>query len=410
MNDISQASVSPDPELTARRDAYNVELRRRLVGLLREGRTEMAPGGVRFEEPGVYTDPVRFEEEHRALFLEYPTVAAFSTQMPNPGDVVVFDALGPSIVLTRNKQGRVNAFLNMCTHRAARVVDECGHRNRLNCRFHGWSFDLDGKLAGFPGADGFPGVDRAQLGLIRVPVGEKYGLIFVKGIAGDEEIDVDAHLGDFAPMIAQLEIDKARPIKQSVIDADANWKYVYDTYYEGYHFASLHARTIGALAVSNVMSVRTFGPHIHMGMPRKEFTELVDKPESEWPVSEYGGLYLLFPNISLNIYGMPDGGQFVSMSRVYPGKTVGTSRTLQISARAAHSNPDLPDSRWEELHDFIEHVVKTEDYSVSETGQNNLKYAPPGFRPVIGANELAIQQMHSEIERILADYRRRNAR
>jgi nitrite reductase/ring-hydroxylating ferredoxin subunit len=406
MGDQKQISTAmlPDPELTARRNAEHARLRRELVTHLRNGTTDMAPGGARQIDPAAYTDPERFKAERRAVFLNYPTMAALSAEMPNPGDTMLYDELGPNILLTRNRDGKVNAFLNMCTHRAAKVVTECGRKNLMTCRFHGWSFDLNGRLAGFPGAEGFAGIDRDKLGLIRVPVGEKYGMIFVKGVAGTEEIDVDAHLGTMAPLIAELELEKVKPISKGNIDAAANWKYVYDTYYEGYHFATLHKDTIGSLAVSNVMTTQMHGPHIRMGMPRAEFKPLVDMPESDWPVSEYGGLYMIFPNISLNVYAMKDGGQFYGIARVFPGPTVGTSRTVQLSCRAAHSNPEVEDARWVEIHEFVRGVVQNEDYSVSEDGQRNLEYAPAGFRPVLGANELAVQHMHRTVEQLIAPF------
>jgi hypothetical protein len=61
---------------------------------------------------------------------------------------------------------------------------------------------------------------------------------------------------------------------------------------------------------------------------------------------------------------------------------------------------------WTEMHDFIVKVVSTEDYSVSRDGQHNMKYAPADFKPVLGANELALQNIHRHIEQLLAQARK----
>ncbi len=74
--------------------------------------------------------------------------------MPNPGDYHTFDFIGEMIVVVRGNDDKVRAFHNVCRHRAARVVDgpagNCGQR--LNCPYHAWSYDLEGKLAGIPSA------------------------------------------------------------------------------------------------------------------------------------------------------------------------------------------------------------------------------------------------------------------
>lgn len=383
-----------------RRESHN-SLRRRTIAHINARSTDLADGPMTIST-SAYTDPVRFEEEKRVLFRERPVLAALTGDLPEPGDTFLFDEVGPPILLVRNKEGKVNAFLNMCTHRAAKLVTECKRRNRMSCKFHGWTFDLDGKAVGVPGAEGFKGIDMAQRSLIPVPVAEWHGLIFVRAVPRGEPIDVEAHLGkDFARELAHLELEKARPMKTTRIDVNSNWKYALDTYGEGYHFATLHPSTIGALALSNIMTYDNYGPNHRMAMPRAEFMEYADKPESEWPDTNYGGLYYIFPNVVINCNHIQGGKQFYGMSRLFPGEQVDQATTLITTYKPGHMQHIPETEPWTEMHDFIHKVVSTEDYSVSQAGQRNMSHAPADFEPVLGANEIALQNIHRHIGSML---------
>jgi phenylpropionate dioxygenase-like ring-hydroxylating dioxygenase large terminal subunit len=96
-----------------------------------------------------YTDPDQFEAEMELVFKRVPLMLAFTAEMPNPGDYKAMDAVGLPILISRNKSGEVNAFLNVCSHRGAPVASE-GHGNcpRFTCKYHGWTYGQDGKLIG----------------------------------------------------------------------------------------------------------------------------------------------------------------------------------------------------------------------------------------------------------------------
>lgn len=388
--------------LAEQRARSHQDLRRNTIAHMRARTTDLSDGPRRID-PAIYHDPARFEAEKREIFRKRPVCVAFTGDIPNPGDKLTVDVLGPAILLVRGKEGVLRGFLNMCTHRAARLVTECDARSRMTCRFHGWTFNLEGDLIGLPGKEGFEGIEKEQLGLIPVPVAEWNGMVFVRAEANGDPIDVADWLGPMADEMAHLELAHARPVKTSVIHAGANWKYAFDTYGESYHFATLHPTTIGALAFSNTMTHRQLGRNYRIGFPRADFIEYGDKPEDQWPPSDYGGLYLLFPAMSVNVNTLAGGGMFYGVSRVYPGATPDTCVTVMTMYRPGHENTDEGDDRWIAMHDFIQKVVSTEDYSVSAEGQRNLEYAPEGFRMVFGANEAVLQKHHAEIDRILAE-------
>ena len=252
-----------------------------------------------------------------------------------------------------------------------------------------------------PGEEAFEGIDRATRGLVRVPVGEWGGMVFVKAHAGDEEIEVEAWLGDMGPQLLALNLGGARPIKLDRVDVDANWKYCLDTYGEAYHFQSLHTTTFGTSSVSNVALCDTLGPHYRVFFTNNAYRDCVGKDEAEWPDLPYGGSHFIFPNSI--VYGAPmeGGGSMIGMYRLYPGESVGKSFTHLSVHRGADVPAATPDETFAGAHDYIVHVVSTEDYSVSKQGQHNLENAPEGFNIVFGRNELALQNTHRHIADII---------
>jgi len=387
--------------MAARREQSHGDIRRKTIAHMLAGTTDLADA-PRAIDPAIYRDPARAEAERRELFLKRPVLAGLSLDIPNPGDKLVFDVLGPPILIVRNKQGVLNAFLNMCPHRAARLVHSCDARSRMTCNFHGWTFDLDGDLIGLPGKEAFEGVDRTHLSLVRVPVAEHNGMVFVVATPGADPIDLDEWLGPMGDELAHLELGAARPIRSSVVKIASNWKYAYDTYGESYHFATVHPTTVATLAHSNTMAHMPMGRHVRVGFPRADFSSYGDLPESDWPQTDYGGLYMLFPNVSINVNALPGGGMYYGLSRIFPGSQPGESVTLMTTYRPAHMAGDRPDKDWADMHDFIERVVTDEDYSIAIAGQQNLQWVPESFRMTFGANEAVLQKQHAQIEAILA--------
>src|SRR5262245_7017972 len=124
--------------------------RQRLVAhVAAGGTTDLAPAVLRLPAH-YYTDVVRWQAERRALFQETPLVACLAQDIPLPGDRILFEVAGQSILVVRDSEQRVRAFRNRCAHRAAQLVrsdDGAAVRrgHRIVCPFHGWSYDLEGR-------------------------------------------------------------------------------------------------------------------------------------------------------------------------------------------------------------------------------------------------------------------------
>src|SRR5512142_1056493 len=127
-------------DILERRRQTQLSRARRIRDHIKNGTSDLAPEAMR-NDVSVYLDPVRHAAERQKLFRETPVVACLSTDLPQPGSYRTFDETGVPIVVVRGKDGQVRAFLNICTHRGARLVRQPeGKANLMTCWFHGWSF------------------------------------------------------------------------------------------------------------------------------------------------------------------------------------------------------------------------------------------------------------------------------
>ena len=183
---------------------------KRVLKHLDAGTTDSAEAPYR-HPTWTYTDPALFEQERLKIFKENPQLVGFSPDLPHPGAYFTFDDLGVPVLLVRDNDGKVNAFLNACSHRGARLKEGCGKAAALSCPYHAWGFDLKGKLRTIFKEESFGCVDKAYYNLVKLPVEEKYGMIYV-GLDPDMKFSIDDHLGDLAPYFALWNFSSMEPV------------------------------------------------------------------------------------------------------------------------------------------------------------------------------------------------------
>jgi phenylpropionate dioxygenase-like ring-hydroxylating dioxygenase large terminal subunit len=402
----SALGLAMDQTSIPERDAAERSMRaieRRLVDHLAGDITaDFAPTPMRNSMRG-YTDPAWLAREHSELFGKLPILACLSGDVPNPGDITLFEAYGPSIIIARAPSGEVNAFLNMCTHRAGRLVNDCSRRKLMTCSFHSWSFDLEGRLVGLPNRAAFAGIDMAERRLIRVPVGEWGGMIFVKLHPGDERIDVAAWLGELGPELLHCNMAGARMIKSDQLDIAANWKYKIDTFGEGYHFNAVHPETFAVTAVPDLIVYDHYEPHYRISFANKFYKDWIGTEESTWPVTPYRSGHFIFPNTFVFSVYRESTGRAVTVYQLFPQDRPDRARTRITTYRLTDTGDHIPDSEVAGLHDFTVSVIGGEDYPVAEASTRNLMYAPADFELIYGRNEVAIQNFQRSIARMIGE-------
>ncbi|HEY8527069.1 MAG TPA: aromatic ring-hydroxylating dioxygenase subunit alpha [Acidimicrobiales bacterium] len=377
------------------------DLARRTLAYLDAKSTAMAPHTM--EEPlEGYTSPEQFERERREVFNRLPMFVGLTCDLPEPGSWTTFDATGTPMLLTRGADGRVRAFLNMCQHRGVRVVEPGSGRGarRFTCPFHAWAYDIDGTLVGIPGAEGFSDMDRATRGLIELPAEERYGLIFVAAHP-DAAFSLEEWLCGLGDQFAEFGFESWHPIAAVHPHRVAtNWKVVWGTHCETYHFAHLHRETAGPLAYGNTSIADFYGDHALMTSTMRTIDQLRGRPEEEWRPVDDGHInlnYRLFPNLSLSVVF----GNQLEIFTVYPGDGVHETVALHYAYRKEPPAPDEVAELEEKVRWTCQTVVDGEDYAMAERAGLGLR-SP--FRPdtlVFGRNEPVMQHMALALRRTL---------
>ena len=398
MSDRDPDFSDAQPDWAVTRAHAARETQRRAAKLVRDKTTDLAPAAMPLPR-GVYIDPVRFAAEREHLFLGAPILAGLTGDIPAPGDVMVFDAAGPSILVMRGRDNVARAFLNMCTHRGAKLIEESepwhGRRPRVTCPFHAWTFDAKGKLIGQPSKDSFQDCEIGARNLVELPCAEYLGLIFVRP-GGGEPIDAAAHLGEFAPALEMLELGRAEPIKQGILHANSNWKFALDTYGEGYHFEMLHQTTIGQTHFTDMAYFSPFGRHHRIGFPDKSYIPYAHLPENEWPEVAHGGVHYLFPNTIIFFGSLTPGVFFTQVFRLFPDGVGKTRCQFGVYAPFGVLSDEYR-ATCEYAYDATATVVQTEDYRIASHGYDNLMTAPKDFHTILGRNEIALQAVQRHI-------------
>lgn len=146
----------------------------------------------------VFVDEAIYRRELEVVFGRCWLYLAHESELPNPGDYVNVLMGTTSVILARARDGKLRAFLNSCRHRGNSVCRaDRGTAKTFICPYHGWSYDLTGRLVGLPGAkELYAGsVDRAQWGLVPVAQVASYkGLVF--GCFDPEAPSLEEYLGD----------------------------------------------------------------------------------------------------------------------------------------------------------------------------------------------------------------------
>ena len=184
-----------------------------------------------------YTDPDIYELELERIVYRNWIFAGHVSQLPEPGDFRVLNVAGESAIIVRGKDGTINGFANVCRHRGSLVcLEEHGHTDKFACPYHGWMYDIDGKL--IAARDMPENFDMSAHSLKTVSVGIVHGLIFV--CFTDDPLSLDACREELAEPMAMFDFENLKVAATKSYDIPANWKLSIENYQECYHCATAH--------------------------------------------------------------------------------------------------------------------------------------------------------------------------
>jgi phenylpropionate dioxygenase-like ring-hydroxylating dioxygenase large terminal subunit len=377
---------------------FRVSVVSRYLKHLEDGTTDTHPDGARFIPAEEYVDPEILVKD-RAMLRRFPLVVALTCQVAQPRSFHTEEILGVPVLLIRQLDGSVKAFLNSCVHRGARIAEGSGAAgSRLVCPYHAWSYKIDGTLATVNQAAKFGSFDKSCHGLNELPCTERYGLIFVT-LDKTGQTDIDAFLGDFAPKLAEATLEDTEFYGQWPFPQDMNWKVALSTYFEAYHIKQTHAATIAPMFVGNLATVDSYGPNKEHHITTwamanvEDFAGLSEGEVRQRLVKEvpFTRVLFLFPNVVIthdDLGAIP----LAHVIRVTPGDNPNSQLTdFRIVCRG---NPS-PEARaiLEDMAKLTVYALEEEDY---KTVRHTSKALASGLQDGLhfGANEPALTELH----------------
>lgn len=315
-----------------------------------------------------YTDPQFLELEKEKIFWKTWQPVGHVSSVLRPGDFFTCEVTGEPLVVTRGQDNVLRAFYNVCMHRAGPVAIGKGNRKSLQCRYHGWTYGLNGKLMNAPEFEGVQNWHKEDICLRPVQV-EAWGpWVFVN-------LDPDAKpmqevYGTIQEEIKGkgFDVSKMTLIERRDYLIDCNWKVYVDNYLEGYHLPIAHPGLFKELDYDQYR-VDTFRYHSSQYAPIRPVGSSGDARDRryirEGEAESEALYYWIFPNVMLNVYL-----DNTSINIILP---VGHDKTLTIF-EWFFEQPGTGEG-WESMQQIIafSDQIQQEDIEICETVQKGLQ-------------------------------------
>lgn len=250
-----------------------------------------------------YTDPAILDLERKAVFHATWQAVGRIDQVAEPGSYFTADVAGLPVVVVRDESGVLRAFANVCRHRAARVVCfEQGTASRFRCRYHGWTYDLQGRLRGVPEFDGVADFRREDHGLNELAVAVWGPLVFVHPEPASAP-PLEAFLDPLPGQVSAKELTGLRFVERRVYQLACNWKVFVDNYLDGgYHVLTIHPSLSGVLDYVGYHTVNAGLTSVQISPMRRPDAEREDASAADVRHGQAAYYWWLFPNFMLNLY------------------------------------------------------------------------------------------------------------
>jgi len=187
-----------------------------------------------------YLSPDYARREEERMWSKVWQMACRLEQIPSPKDFIVYDIADTSVLVVRQNDGGVKAFINSCRHRGMQLAksEARGHAAVIRCPFHDWTWDTKGELMAIPCSWDFPHADKAAFGLDAVHVDMWGGFVFIS------LAEAPSPLRDYLEVIPDLDLPlpmERRHIAYHVQKVlPANWKIAAEAFLEAYHVLATH--------------------------------------------------------------------------------------------------------------------------------------------------------------------------
>ena len=241
-----------------------------------------------------YTDPYFYDLDQKILFEESWQFVGHISQLSSPGSFITATIGDESVLVVKGKDGEIRGFFNVCLHRGGPIENaHCGESRMLQCKYHGWTYRLDGTLRGVPRFNLVELFDKNEYNLVPVDIATWEGLLFVR--LNEDAGSLEEKLEGIRERILPMDLSGLQFYKRITYDIECNWKIYVDNYLEGYHLPFVHPELCNILDVNEYTTETS--PYYSL-----QYSPITE--EENVYTSSGGGTafyYHLFPNFMLNI-------------------------------------------------------------------------------------------------------------
>jgi len=249
-----------------------------------------------------YSDLDIFELERRAVFGDTWQVVGRADQVGEPGSFFTTELSGEPILVIRDDQGMLRAFYNVCRHRAAQVINEPGGKiTKLRCRYHGWTYDLSGRLRGTPEFDGVADFRREDNGLMPIAVAEWGPLVGIH--LGRPSTSLEEHFSPLPQRTTGLGLDRLRFAGRRDYRLACNWKVFVDNYLDGgYHINTVHPGLAGVIDYSQYRTEIAGQTSVQVSPLKSSPSQDTRGGFAQVRMGDAAYYWWVFPNFMMNLY------------------------------------------------------------------------------------------------------------
>lgn len=202
----------------------------------RESRTANGQLGL---DRSYVTSPKVWEQESLAIFRRHWLCVGREIEFTNTS-VTPFVYLGQQLLAVRGDDGQLRVFRNFCRHRGSLMVtsEECASvGQRLQCPYHAWTYDRQGRLVAAPNMEGVPGFEKQNFGLFEVPSAIEAGFLW---ICFEPQELLQEFLSPLQSVFQAWQVRELRVGAEIQYQVQANWKLLFQNYSECYHCPTVH--------------------------------------------------------------------------------------------------------------------------------------------------------------------------
>jgi Rieske 2Fe-2S family protein len=326
-----------------------------------------------------------FRQEQEQIFSTQWLLVGHQSQIADAGDYFLasappssdYGAAGESLIITRDKNGAIHGFYNVCRHRGTRLKeDACGHASAIQCPYHAWTYGLDGRLIGAPHMDDVPGFDKADYSLRAVNLALWEGFIFIN--LDENAMPLEEWFAPLNGKFSHWNMPILRPAKRIEYDVRANWKLMFENYSECYHCPGVHPMLAKVSPYDSAQNDLSEGPFLGGFMKINKGAGLTMSGKAcALPVggikradedeADDDGLvfyYSIFPKMLLSLHP-----EYVMVHQLWP---ISPERTLIVCDWFFHPDAfNRPDFKPDDAIEFWD-MTNKQDWHVCELSQQGI--------------------------------------